>query len=660
MLTLNRVLGSGVVLAVLSGCSEVVSEEAWRVESPGGKLVLEVGLRRNGSAGASLHYRIRLLGEGEPTPALDWSPLGVRRSDQDFTEGLSFRRVSSVETVAEDYELSHGKQRHVNSRSRRITLGLVGSGGGELEVEFRVFDGGVGFRYRFPGHSSELLTVSAETTGFRLPEGSLGYLQPHDAPGRYTPAYETLHQRDVPLGTPAPTEEGWSFPALFRLPGDAGWVLLTESDLSSAYCGSRLAGNATGGLYRLRFPSAGEGRFVGAVEPSHTLPWTTPWRIVMASRTLAGIVESTLVTDLSRPGSPIPAWVRPGRVGWSWWIDPESPKHFDRQLPFVDFSAEMGWEYVLLDANWDEMGEDALRRLADHARQRGVRLLLWYNSGGPHNDVTEKPRDRMFEREARRREMQWMQELGIAGIKVDFFQSDKQDTVRLYEDILRDAADYGLMVNFHGCTLPRGWERTYPHLMSMEAVKATESYIFDPDFPERAARHQTLLPFTRNVVGPMDYTPVALSDNRYPRRTTAGHELALAVLFTTGWLHFADSPETYRALPEGPREFLRDVPVVWDETRFLAGEPGRFVVLARRHGETWYVAGINGEDFGLPLTFELSFLAEGEIFRGRLITDGADRNQFRRQDLAARSGDRMALDLPPRGGLVMVLERAEG
>jgi alpha-glucosidase len=656
MSSLSQAVIGGALLWVCAGCGGQVSETAWRIDSPEGKVGLEIAVLEPDTPEAALHYRVLLQGPTGSVPALDWSPLGIRRADQDLATGLKVLSASPAESLDERYELPHGKQRQVRARSRQLTLGLTASGGAAVEVIFRVSDQGVAFRYRFPESDGKLYTVIAEDSGFRIPAGAFGYLTPHQAPSRYTPAYEAGYVRDVAAGTPAPTEEGWSYPALFRLPGAAGWVLLTEADLDSSYCGTRLAPDAADGVYRIRFPSAGEGQGIGDVLPVNSLPWATPWRVVLAAATVGEIVESTWVTDLSRPGPQIPEWVRPGRVAWSWWSDPDSPKQFARQLTFVDLAGEMGWEYLLVDANWDEMGDDAIPQLVEYARAKGVKVLLWYNSGGPHNTVTEKPRDRMFEGEARRKEMQWMNQVGIAGIKVDFFQSDKQDTIRLYEDILKDAGESRIMVNFHGCTVPRGWERTYPHLMSMEAVRATECYIYDPAFPEEAASHQAMLPFTRNVVGPMDYTPVALSDQRYPRLTTAAHELALSVLFTSGWVHFADGAEAYRSLPEAPRQFLRSVPAAWDETRFLAGEPGQYVALARRSGDSWYLAAINGENAAITVPFFLNFLAGSGVYRGEVISDGQQRSSLTRQDLAVRSGDRLSFDLPPRGGLVIRLE----
>lgn len=479
-------------------------------------------------------------------------------------------------------------------------------------------------------------------------------MQPHDEPSQYTPAYETFYQHDIPVGTPASKKAGWSFPALFRTPS-LYWVLVTEAGLDGSYCGGRLAQDATHNLYRIRFPDAGEGNGTGHVQPSSTLPWSTPWRVVMVGKSLGDIVQSSLVTHLSTPSIlNDDRWVRPGRVSWSWWSDPTSPKNPEILRQFVDLAAEMGWEYSLVDANWTEMEKDAIPKLVQYANSKGIGIILWYNSGGPHNTVTEKPRDRMFMRDIRRKEFQFLRSIGVKGVKVDFFQSDKQNIIQLYEDILKDAADFQIMVNFHGCTLPRGWTRTYPHLMSMEAVRGAESYIFDPLFPKQAPIHNTILPFTRNVMGPMDYTPVAFSNNHYPHLTSAVHELALSVVFESGWIHFADRVAAYRNLPEGPKQFLKQVPAAWDELHFIDGAPGRFVVLARRKGEQWFIGGINATPTGKQVSIKFDFLGPN-TWKMREIRDGNQQDPFAEAVRQVKKGELLEIPMNAYGGFVLHL-----
>jgi hypothetical protein len=377
-----------------------------------------------------------------------------------------------------------------------------------------------------------------------------------------------------------------------------------------------------------------------------------PWRVIMVGQTLRTIVESNLVYDLSAPSRiSDTSWIHPGRVSWSWWSDHASSKNYASLSHFVDLAAEMGWEYSLVDANWNIMTGGSLNQLADYARQRGVGLLVWYNSGGPHNNVTEQPRDLMFDRDTRRAEFARLETLGVRGVKVDFFQSDKPQIIQLYLDILQDAADFHLLVDFHGSTIPHGWSRTWPNLMTMEAVRGAESYTFDQTYAQNAPIQNTILPFTRNVIGPMDYTPVTFTDELRPHLTTNTHELALSVIFESGLLHLADSVQAYESLPDAPKTFLQQVPTVWDETHFLAGEPGKYVVLARRSGSDWYVAGINGQSQPQDVTLDFSFLDDIPSIM-TLIQDGDDRVSFDTTPANVDSSAPMTITMQAEGGFV--------
>jgi hypothetical protein len=370
----------------------------------------------------------------------------------------------------------------------------------------------------------------------------------------------------------------------------------------------------------------------------------------------AKMVESDIVNDLA-PATRMKdvSWIRPGRASWSWWSKSDSPKNANDLKLFTELAAEMTWEYTLIDANWNQMTTGRIEEVLAHARQKKVAPILWYNSGGPHNDVTEAPRDRMHTREARRTEFAQLQRWGVKGVKVDFWHSDKPDRIQQYRDLLEDAADFQITVNFHGSTIPRGWSREYPHLMSMEAVFGAEQYKFRQPFTTRAAWLNTVLPFTRNVIGPMDYTPVTFTDVRYPRTTTNAHELAQSVVFESGIQHFADSVEAYRALPGGVKAFLRQVPAAWDETRGLSGEPGRAVVVARRDGGTWYVGGLNADIAGAARV-SLGFLAAGS-WTVSMITDGAVDRTFQMASRPAAPTDVIEVPMRARGGFVMRIVR---
>ncbi len=607
----------------------------WGLDSPGGATSITVQLE-----GGRLWYDVAAF----ENAAIAGGALGVVRRDADLTAGLELVGAGSVEEVDEAYELLHGKQRRDRLRARRRTLRFRNGSGNRLDVVLLAADDGAAFRYRMPGEG--VATVIGEATEFAVATDGRAWMQPTQSPGYVAPAYENRYSAvRVGLEPPGP---GWNLPALFEL--DGTWLLLAESDLDAGYVGGHLVND--GRTYRMVLPQPGEGGGVGAVEPTSVLPWMLPWRVLILGESPAAVAESNLVAALARPPAGDNSWVRPGRVSWSWWSEHDSPKDLDRLRDYVDLSAELGWEHTLIDANWDVHPEADLRELVDYARERRVGVFLWYNSGGPHNQVTEQPRDRMHDPAVRSAEMDRLEAWGVAGVKVDFFHSDKQAGIDLYLAIARDAAARRLMVNFHGSTVPRGWPRTWPNVMTMEGVAGAEQYAFDPSYPAAAPWHNTVLAFTRNVVGPMDYTPVTLDDQAHRRLTTAGHELALAVVFESGLQHLAGSAASYRAQPAAVRDYLATVPAVWHETRFLAGEPGEYVVVARRHGDDWWVAGINGGDEPRTVDLELDFAPPGDAL---LLTDGAGRD-----DVVTGSVRPPRIAMAARGGFALRLTSTSG
>jgi alpha-glucosidase len=621
----------------------------WSVESPDGRTVIAVARRPDG--------RLSWRATRERQPVLADSPLGIRRADQDFTGPLTFVSASEPAAIDDHYTTPAGKRRDHHVVARERTLSFANAAGAKIDVILHAQDDGVAFRYRFPESTAEPKTVVEEQTGFHLPTGSIAWMMPQQDVNKYGPAYEDFYM-EVAAGTAAPHSSGWAFPALFKTAAGK-WVLLTESGLDDNYCGSHLAQDASGNVYHIKFPDPKEGMGVGKVEPESALPWTLPWRVAIIGDAAGRIIESDLVNDLAPPTRMTDtSWVKPGRAAWSWWSKSDSPKHAEDLNAFTDLAADMGWEYALVDANWNLMQSGTIEDVLAHAKAKNVGLLFWYNSGGPHNDVTEAPRDRMFTREARRAEFEKLKAWGVKGVKVDFWHSDKQDRIKQYRDVLRDAADYQLMVNFHGCTVPRGWSREFPNLVGMEAVFGAEQYKFREGYAEKAPWHNTVLPFTRNVAGPMDFTPVTFSDAKYPHRTTNAHELALSVIFETPIQHFADSVESYRGLPDPVKRFLEQVPTAWDETRVLSGEPGDTVVIARRNGGVWYIAGINGKDVPRDVSVHVEFLKDGE-WRGLLIQDGGQDRQFegRETDQPIKPDRIIGFRVRPRSGFVIRLER---
>ncbi|MBN2007715.1 glycoside hydrolase family 97 catalytic domain-containing protein [candidate division KSB1 bacterium] len=638
-------------------CQMNQSENTWTLKSPNGNLKVNILHRnvehavRSDSTQTELAYQVVFRDKHIVMP---YSPLGIARVDQQFESGLVLVNEKH-EKISESYLLPHGKKRECEASANEIILTFQNKNKALMSLIVRAYDDGIAFRYHFPGKTDSMKTIVRERTGFHIPDEAVGYLQPCDNPGMYTPAYEHFYQKDVPVGTPSPLPGGWCFPALFRIENDNYWLLISEAGLDATYCGSRLAAHADDNVYRIRFPDPGEGNGIGAVLPTTTLPWSIPWRVIIVGNSLATIFESTLINDVSPASNMMnTAWIKPGRVSWSWWSESDSPKDINRLRDFVDLAAEMGWEYSLVDANWNIIEEDELIALAEYAKKKGVGLLFWYNSGGPHNSVTEAPRDRMMPVRLRRQEFRWLQEIGIKGVKIDFFQSDKQKSIQNYLSILKDAADYRLMVDFHGCTLPRGWSRTYPHLMTMEAVRGAEMYKFEEIYPRNAPWHNTVLAFTRNVVGSMDYTPVTFSDSQYPHLTTVAHELALSVVFESGLQHFADGVESYRQQPDFVKQFLKTVPVAWDESKLIDGMPGKDIIVARRHADVWYIAGINGEDHEKNFHIDFDFMNSGH-YALTLIGDSNSVHTFRNEKTTIKSGKRLTVPVLGYGGFVIEL-----
>lgn len=624
------------------------AKQEWSVISPSGKIKFSFFLEKG-----ELKYQAGLVKNGAVTWVIAPSELGIRRSDNAFFQNLRFVNADTGLVINESFTLPLGKQKTVENSCRELILTLENENGAPFEVIARAYDDGIAFRYNFPGKDS-VCTVEEELTSFTIAQEGKKWLQPYDKVTVYTPAYERYFENGIPIGTAAPSKEGWAFPALFETAGS--WILLTEAGVNPDYFAAHLQPAAEGRKYTIRLPEEEEAKNVFVNKPTAALPWLTPWRVVIIGEQLSDIVESNMVVKLN-PASEIAdeSWIKPGRASWSWWGDWPSPKNYNSLKKFVDFSAEMGWEYTLVDANWDMMEGGNIEQLVKYANSKNVGVLMWYNSGGPHNEVTERPRDIMSDDTKRKEEFKKLAAWGVKGVKVDFFQSDKPGIIKQYFDILKDAADNKILVNFHGCTLPRGWNRTWPNLVSMEAVRGAECYAFDSIYPQNAVYQNTILPFTRNVVGSMDYTPVTFSDQKYPHLTTYGHELALSVVFESGILHLADRIEPYRSLPDAPKQFIKNVPAAWDSTLFLQGYPGRDAVIARRANNVWYIGGINGSNQAAKWEIDLSRLG-GKDFSVEVIADGASGNKFNTAESTIKAGEKLIVDVLPAGGFVAVLK----
>ena len=615
----NR-MKSFIVMAMLLG-SSVASAENKQITSPDGKLVVTVA-DMDGRPSYSVSYDNVLF--------LKPSPLGIIASIGDFSSGMSLEKNVSTNKIDETYELASIKKSKVRYVANEAVFSFTQQGKTIYDVIFRISNNDVAFKYKmYPQGETLSCVVKQEATGFAFPDGTTTFLCPQSKPmggfARTSPSYETSYTADDVAGKNG-WGEGYTFPCLFRN-GDNGWVLVSETGVNGGYCASRLLGHK-GGVYTIGFPQEGEANGNGTVSPGIALPGETPWRTITVGKTLAPIVETTVPFDVVKPLYSAKGEYTYGRGSWSWIIGMDGSTNYKEQLRYIDFSAAMGYQSVLVDALWDkQIGRDKIEELAKYGKDKGVALYLWYNSNGYWNDAPQTPRGMMDNAIARRQEMKWMQSIGIRGIKVDFFGGDKQMTMQLYEDILSDANEYGLLVIFHGCTLPRGWERMYPNFASSEAVLASENLHFSQGSCDNEAFNATLHPFIRNTVGSMDFGGSALNkyynaDNapRGSRRVTSDvYALATAVLFQSPVQHFALAPNNLTDAPSWAIDFMKEVPTTWDEVRFIDGYPGKYVILARRHGDKWYIAGVNAQKETLKLKVNLPMFSNGE--KVRLFSD---------------------------------------
>lgn len=623
------------------------NRQTFTVSSPNGQLEASVYLSKDNS----IYYSISRNG----VKVVQDSKLGIEMEDTAFLNNLNLISATKTKLISDRYSMMIGKRKDIVCRANEKTFSFINDEQKAMDIIFRVSDDGIAFRYVFPGQSEDMKQIVKEITTFNLKSDSRAWLQPMQVAQtgwkNVNPAYEEHYQMDIKVGTPAPTEAGWVFPALFESNGS--WILITESGMDGRYCASRLEQNALDGEYSLGFPMAPEVFTGGGLLPESNLPFHSPWRII-AVGSLATIVESTLGTDLAAATTETElSYIKPGQASWSWALLKDDSITYDIQKEFIDYASDMQWEYALVDVNWDTtIGYDKIKKLAEYASTKNVGLLLWYNSSGDWNETDYHPKSMLLTHAARVKEFSRLQNMGIKGIKVDFFAGDGKSMIQYYIDILKDAADYRLLVNFHGATIPRGLQRTYPNLMTVEAVKGFEYITFTQESADLEASHSTMLPFTRNAFDPMDFTPMVFYKipNRV-RKTTNGFQLALPIIFLSGIQHMAETPEGMQTVSETIREFVRGLPEQWDDTRFIDGYPGKLAVVARRSGDSWYIAGINGEATSKTLSLDLSFI-DGNS--GYMITDGAEDLSFKKENIVASNS--LAVELKPNGGFVLLFK----
>ena len=597
----RRVIGATLFLfycSLAAAYAQTQQPSQQEFASPDGKMIVTVTV----SDGCP-KYEVKLDGEVFIQP----SPLGLKMNFDDLTQGLTLKSCD-VSKYEDEYCLKTTKQSHVKVVATEGVCRFEKDGREALDVIFRVTSRDVAYRYkiypkRVRGGETMSGVVESEASGYVLPEGTTTFLCPQMKPmtgfARTAPSYETGYTPDDAMG-----KNGWgfgyTFPCLFKTP--KGWVLISETGTDGSYVGCRLV-NDKDNHYRIGFPLAEEMNGTGSTTPLVALPAETPWRTITIGTTLAPIVETTVATDLVKPKYKASKDYTYGKGSWSWIIGMDPSCNFDEQKRYIDFSAAMGYRSVLVDALWDtQIGYEKMEELARYGKEKGVGLFLWYNSNGTWNDAPQGPRGKMDKAGPRRQEMAWMQKNGILGIKVDFFGGDKQQMMQLYEDILTDANDFGIQVIFHGCTLPRGWERMYPNFVAAEAVLASENLHFGQGACDAEAFNACIHPFIRNTVGSMDFGGSALNkrysaDNQHGtvRKTSDVFAMATAVLFQSSVQHFALAPNNLYDAPAWAIQFMKDVPTLWDETRFIDGYPGKYVILARRSGDKWYIAGVTSD-----------------------------------------------------------------
>ena len=612
------------------------------VKSPDGKLEVSLNDRFGG-----VTYSVKYDG----VTALRPSAIGLVTNENDLSRGLKIAETKA-DHITQDYALTRSKKSQVHYDANTLLCTLQNQAGEQLQVEWRVSDNDIAMRYLLPKQGETgSVRITSETTSFAFPDGTTTFLTPQsDAMigwKRTKPSYEEPYCWDAPMKQASDYGHGYTFPALFHVDGESVlangksdnelWVLVSETGVDSHYCGSHLSDVRFGNTYTIAYPMPEENNGIGTTDAAIQLPGATPWRTISVGKTLKPIAETTApwdnVSQLYDAQTPF----RAGRGTWSWILWQDESINLTDLKKYADLASAMGYEYVLVDNWWDtnlpkreegkgksekSKSEDSIEDLIEYAHSKNVDVWLWYSSSGYWNDIVQGPTSRMSNSIVRKKEMKWMKSLGIKGIKVDFFGGDKQETLRLYEDILADAAEYGLMVIFHGCTLPRGWERMYPNYAGSEAVLASENLIFGQNHCDIEAKNATLHPVCRNTVGCMEFG--GSFQNRYMnrnnetgrgtvRRTTSTFSLATAILYQNPIQNFALAPNNLEDAPQVSMDFMRNVPTTWDEVRFVDGYPGRYMILARSSGDTWYIAGVSADEKPLKLSLDLSWLPAGTM-----------------------------------------------
>lgn len=630
----------------------IVSAQQATVTGPDGNLKVDISLK-GGKPLYTVSYKDKTI--------LEDSPLGFVTDIGDFSTNVSYVG-QTTSTVSKTYVQDRIKQSVVNYNANELKITFANADKNPFDVVFRVSNNDIAFRYEMPQYGETAsIVMKSEATGFDFPENTTTFICPQSDPmigwKRTKPSYEEEYKADAPITTESQYGEGYTFPCLFHV-GD-NWALVSETGVRSKYCASHLSDATEGGLYTIAFPNEGELNGLGTSTPGLALPGETPWRTITVGDNLKPIVETTVPFDVVEPLYEPSQDYKFGRSTWSWivWQDPSI--NYEDQIKFIDLAAQMGYEYTLIDGGWEtNIGRERMEELFKYAQSKGVGVFVWYNSNGYWNDAPQCAKQCMSNSIDRKREMKWLQKCGVKGLKVDFFGSDKQQMMGLYEDILSDANDHGLMIIFHGCTIPRGWERMYPNYVGSEAVLASENLIFNQHFDDNEAFNATLHPFIRNTIGSMEFGGTILNkrlnktnDGGTYRRTTDVFQIATAVLFQNPIQNFAITPNNLYDAPSSMIEFMKEVPTTWDETRFIDGYPGKYCVLARRHNGKWYIAGVSALKEPLKLELDLSMLSDGD--ECTYYYDNKKREP-QKETLKIKKSSSVPVVIQPEGGVVIV------
>ena len=633
-----------------------------KVSSPDGRLEVSVMLGRGGAPAYTVSYDSNVI--------LENSPLGLVTTGGDLTRGLEFVSADT-ESVSKNYTQPKVKKSQISYNANKLTYVVKDAKGQEMSIIFEVSNNDIAFRYKLGTYRGRYSTVILrEATGFDFPLGTTTFLSAQADPmtgfAQTKPSYEEGYGYDEPMDKKSQYGNGYTFPCLFHV-GD-NWALISETGVTGKYVGSHLSEEKAGGLYTIDFPDEREISGWASSTVAMALPGYTPFRTITVGDNLAPIVETTIPYDVVDPlYQPSQEYVY-GKSTWSWIMWGDSATNYDDQVKYIDLAAAMGYKYCLVDALWDtQIGRDRMEQLSKYAQSKGVSLFLWYNSNGAWNDAPQGPRGCMSTSIERAAEMKWLKKIGVKGLKIDFFGSDKQPMMQTYEDILSDANEYGLMIIFHGCTLPRGWERMFPNFVGAEAVLASENLMFSQGFNDIEAVNASTHPFMRNAVAAMEYGGSPLNkrwsrnnDRGSIRRTTDAFELAVAVLFQNPIQNFAIAPNNLQDAPADELDFMRAVPTEWDDVKFIDGYPGKYAIVARRSGDKWYIAGVNGQKTPLKYTldlkaFGLNFDKKGAASADFTVwTDNAARETIKTDSPKVKNG-LLNVEVQPDGGFVVIL-----